>query len=95
MSSKEQSNLSIFFTPVIDSHVLLFTRGSYSEAPLYHLKHELFARLGKTFIKLLPNNGSTSQDKTYWKDLHFSEGTSEIKKGQLLWNPRKVAYAAE
>lgn len=92
--STQKDNLPVFFIPIVESYVLLRTNGRFHEAPLYHRSHELFACLGKEFISLSPNNGSTSKTNTRWIDLSFSEGSHSTEKGKLVWTPQHIKQAA-
>lgn len=79
------------FNPLGGS-VVLRSRGSYLEAPLYECDKVVYAKKGSSFIKLLDLN-RTSQDKTFWGpnlDLKqayaFEKGTSNL----VLTNPQIV-----
>lgn len=75
-----------FFTPIEGAKALMYSNGRYSEAPLYHRKHELYAKSGSSFIKLHPMGGGTSKPKTFWQDLSFETGSSKVEKGKLVWD---------
>lgn len=92
--SQNMSQITQFFTPIIDSHALMTRSGEYFEAPLFHRHHELFVKVGKNFIKLHPSAGGTSKTGVYWKDLHFFKGTHSIREGRLVWEPVTKKKAA-
>lgn len=58
-----------FFTPVGESKVILHKNGEYTEAPVYQLKLNLFAKLGTKYVRLKRTKG-TSIDRMSWVDVH-------------------------
>jgi hypothetical protein len=72
--------------------VVLGSKGTYTESPLFELDNQIYAKHGKTYIRLRAN-GSTSRDKVFWKaietpvEYHFPIGNMTLL-------PQKIKVAS-
>lgn len=75
-----------FFEP-LDGHVILRANGVYSEHQLYHHNHEIFARKGNGYLRLLDHQ-ATSRSKVFWSDMEFETNHNIISRaGRMVLEP--------
>jgi len=77
------------FAQIVDSHVILSTRGTYSQADLHEWNDILFAKTKNGFIRLLQCESTTVKGVT-WKSIHGTK-FHETHMGPKLGAPEKVA----
>lgn len=81
-----------FFSPIPDAKVVLHRQGSYSEAALFEMNQEIYAKKGSTYIKLHGNRATTAKN-TYWKTLHIPEGVIGTREHRFVWLPKQPKKA--
>ena len=81
------------FHVIEDAACILFSRGVYRQAKVYHRGRDVFAAWGAGFVKLGPSSG-TSNPHVGWRDLEAEGVVCDRPGGQPRYGDKPAALVA-